>query len=111
MEITEKEMKRVYLITLKGRLDAETSPQLDTVFDSAMERGNFRFLLDLEELVFISSRGLKTLLRVRKEVRKFNRGDLRLLNVPENISEALNLTGLLPLFTVYEDPIDAVGDF
>jgi anti-anti-sigma factor len=111
MEIIEKEMKRVYLITLKGRLDAETSPQLDAVLDSAMERGNFRFLLDLGELAFISSRGLKSLLRVRKEVRKYNRGDVRLLKVPDNIREALNLTGLLPLFTVYDSAMDAVGDF
>jgi anti-anti-sigma factor len=111
MEIIEKETKRIYFITLKGRLDAETSPQLDAVLDSAMERGHFRFLFDLGELAFISSRGLKSLLRVRKEVRKFNRGDVRLLNVPDNISEALSLTGLLPLFTVYQDPLDAMGDF
>lgn len=111
MEIIEKEMKRVYLITLKGRLDAETAPQLDAVLDSAMERGHFRFLLDLGDLAFISSRGLKSLLRARKEVRRFNRGDVRLLSVPVNISEALSLTGLLPLFTVYKDAMDAVGDF
>lgn len=111
MEITEKETKRVYMVTLNGRLDAETSPQLDAVLDSAMERGHFRFLLDLNDLAFISSRGLKTLLRVRKEVRKFNRGDVRLLSVPENIRDALGLTGLLSLFTIYDDPLDAVGDF
>ena len=111
MEIIEKETKRLYIITLKGRLDAETSPQFDAVLDSAMERSHYRFLLDLGELAFISSRGLKSLLRVRKAVRKFNRGDVRLLNVPVNISEALKITGLLSLFTVYDDAMDAVGDF
>jgi anti-anti-sigma factor len=111
MEIIEKEMKRVYLITLKGRLDAETSPRLDAVLDGAMERGHFRFLLDFSELTFISSRGLKSLLRLRKAVRRFNRGDVRLVSVPPSIRDAFELTGLLPLFTTYDDAVDAVGDF
>lgn len=111
MEIIEKEMKRVYYITLKGRLDAETSPRLDTVLDTAMERGHFRFLLDLSELSFISSRGLKSLLRLRKAVRRFNRGDVRLVNVRPNIRDALELTGLLSLFVIYGNAVDAVGDF
>ncbi len=79
MEIIERELKRVYYITIKGRLDADTSPQLDTVLDAAMDRGHYRFLLDLQELSFISSRGIKTLLRARKAVRRFNRGDVRLV--------------------------------
>ncbi len=111
MEIIEKEMKRAYYITLKGRLDADTSPQLDAVLDAAMERGHFRFALDLTEVSFISSRGLKTLLRVRKETRRFNRGDLHLIHLQPNIREAIGLTGLLPLFRIYEDPVEAVGDF
>ena len=111
MEIIEKEMKRVYYITIKGRLDADTSPQLDAVLDAAMERGHFRFILDLGELTFISSRGLKSLLRLRKSVRRFNRGDVRLVRLPRNIHDALELTGLLALFTVYENAVDAVGDF
>lgn len=111
MEIIVKEMRRVYYITLKGRLDAETSPQLDALLDAAMERGYFRFVLDMAEVPFVSSRGLKTLLRVRKEVRRFNRGDLHLVNLQPNIRESLALTGMLPLFRVYDDPVDAVGDF
>ncbi len=111
MEITEKALKRTYYITLKGRLDAETSPQLDAVLDAAMQQGHFRFVLDLTEVPFISSRGLKSLLRVRKEVRRFNRGDVRLVNPQPNIREVLTFTGLLPLFAIYETAVDAVGDF
>jgi anti-anti-sigma factor len=111
MEILEKELKRVYYITLKGRLDAETSPQLDAVLDAAMEQGHFRFLLDLSEVPFISSRGLKSLIRARKEVRRFNRGDVRLVNLQPNVLEVLNFTGLLPLFTIYSDAVEAVGNF
>jgi anti-anti-sigma factor len=111
MEIVEKELKRAYYITLKGRLDAETAPQLDAVLDAAMEQGHFRFLLDLSQVPFISSRGLKSLIRARKEVRRFNRGDVRLVNPQPNIREILNFTGLLALFTIYDDPVEAAGNY
>jgi len=111
MEITERELKRVYYITLSGRVDAETSPQLDAVLDAAMDKGKYRFLLDLGGVSFISSRGLKSLLRVRKAARRFNRGDVRLVNLQPHIHEVLEFTGLLPLFPIYDDPVEAVGDF
>lgn len=111
MEITTKAMKRVYYVTLVGRLDAETAPQLDAVLDAAMEQGHFRFAVDLAEVPFISSRGLRSLLRLRKEVHRFNRGDVRLVRPQENIREVLAFTGLLPLFPVYDDPVEAVGTF
>jgi anti-anti-sigma factor len=111
MEISEKEMKRCSYIGLKGRLDAATAPQLDAVLDASMEQGNFRFVLDMSELKYISSRGLKTLIRVRKLCRRFNRGDVRLACLQPQIQEVLEFTGLLPLFPVYDDAVEAVGSF
>ena len=111
MEIMAKPMKRVYYVTLSGRLDAETSPQLDAVLDDAMAQGYYRFVIDLADVPFISSRGLRSLLRLRKETHRFNRGDVRLVRPQENIREMLSFTGLLPLFPVYEDPVEAVGTF
>ncbi len=111
MEILTKPLKRVYYIVLKGRLDAETAPQLDAVLDAAMEQGYFRFVLDLREVTFISSRGLKSLVRGRKLARRSNRGDLRLVAPQPKIREVLEFTGLLPLFSIYEDAVDAVGSF
>lgn len=111
MEITEKALNRVYYITLKGRLDAETAPQLDAVLDAAMDQGYFRIVLNMEGLTYLSSRGLKSLIRLRKMTRRFNRGDVRLVNLQPKIEEVLEFTGLLPLFPVYDDPVEAVGSF
>jgi anti-anti-sigma factor len=111
MEVTGKALKRVYYVTVSGRVDAETAPQLDAVLDEAMAQGYFRFVLDLKDVTFISSRGLRSLLRLRKTVRRFNRGDVRLVNVPPNIQETLSLTGLLSLFPTYDDVVEAVGSF
>jgi anti-sigma B factor antagonist len=111
MEITQKALNRVYYITVDGRIDAETAPQLDAVLDSAMDQGFFRIVLNLEEVSYISSRGLKSLIRARKMTRRFNRGDLRLVNPQPKIREVLEFTGLLPLFPIYDDAVEAVGSF
>ncbi len=111
MELSSKALKRVYYVTISGRVDAETAPRLDAVLDEAMAQGYFRFVLDLGEVTFLSSRGLRSLLRLRKTVRRFNRGDVRLVNLPPNIREVFSLAGLLSLFPVYDDPVEAVGSF
>jgi len=111
MEIVEKHLKRVYFISLAGRLDADTAPQLDAVLDRAMDRGHFRIVLDISQVPFISSRGLKSFVRARKLTRRFNRGDFRLVNPQPKIREVLEFTGLLPLFAIYDDPVEAVGSF
>lgn len=111
MEIETREMKRVYYIAVRGRVDVETAPQLGATFDAAMEEGFYRFVLDLKDLEYMSSSGLRVLIRVRKEVRRYNRGDLRLCNVPSQIYQVLELAGLLPLFPIYDDAVAAVGSF
>ena len=110
MEITEKALKRVYYITLRGRLDADSAPQLDAVLD-AFEQGYFRIVLDLEGVTHISSRGLTCLIRARKIARRFNRGDVYLVNLQQRVRDALDLAGLLNFFPIYDDPVEAVGNF
>jgi len=44
-------------------------------------------------------------------VRRFNRGDLRLANVPPRISEVLDLTGLNDHFAQFSSNVEAVGSF
>ena len=76
-----------------------------------MQQGNFRFVLDMSKLTYVSSRGLKTLIRARKLTRRFNRGDVRLAAPQPAIQEVLEFTGLLPLFPIFDDPVEAVGSF
>ena len=76
-----------------------------------MEKGFFRIVLNLEQVSYISSRGLKSLIRARKMCRRFNRGDLVLAGPQPKIIEVLKFTGLLPLFPTYDDPVEAVGSF
>ena len=111
MEIETKQLKRVDVVEVKGRVDSNTAAQLEDAFKAITGAGRFRIVVDMEKLEYISSRGLRALISTRQETRRWNRGDLRLCNMPARIKEVFDLAGLTPLFKIYSDPVDAVGGF
>ena len=111
MQLTHKQLSRVDLVAVNGRVDANTAPQLQDVLRSIFEAKRFRLVLDLNEMSYMSSAGLKVLLAALKEARRWNRGDLRLASLQPQVQDTLNLVGLLQLFKVYPNTVEAVGSF
>lgn len=111
MEILVKEMKRVTLVEVSGRIDHETSPELEETLEKLIEDSNYNLVIDLGNVDYISSRGLRALLAARKRARRWNRGDLRLANVQEYVRETFELVGFTKLFDMYDDLVEAVGSF
>jgi len=111
MEITAKQLKRVDVVTVSGRIDSSTAPDLDEVLGSIVDVGRFRICMDLENLEYLSSAGIKALISTLKTCKRWNRGDLRLANMPPRIVEVFDLAGLTPLFKIYPSLAEAVGSF
>lgn len=111
MEISTEEHKRVTVVEVSGRIDHETSPELEKTLDKLIEDGKYNIVVDLENVDYISSRGLRALLAARKEVRRWNRGDLRLASPQEYIRETFDLVGFTQLFDMHDDLVSAVGSF
>ena len=111
MKIQTKELKRVDLVEIGGRIDSNTAARLEQEFKTITEAKRFRIVVDMEDVDYISSRGLRALIATLKETRRWNRGDLRLCNVPLRIKEVLDLAGLTPVFKTYDNAVDAVGSF
>jgi anti-sigma B factor antagonist len=111
MDIQTKELRRVNLIEIGGRIDSNSAARLEEAFKAMTEAKRFRIVVDMQDLEYISSRGLRALIATLKETRRWNRGDLRLCNVPTRIQEVLDLAGLTPLFKIYDNAVDAVGSF
>ena len=110
-KVTTKQYKRVDLIEVSGRIDSSTAPQLEQALQKAIDDGHYRIVVDLSETDFMSSAGLRALLSALKQVRRFNRGDLRLANPTERVHKALDLAGLFEVFKVYDNTVDAVGSY
>ena len=111
MELTSERFRRCDLIKAMGRIDSQTAPQLEQGFSVITEDGRFRIVFDMSGVEFISSAGLRVLIEVQKTCKHLNRGELTLPNVPRRIYEALDLVGFVPLFTFFDENVEAVGSF
>jgi len=109
MEIESAEYKHCNLVKPKGRIDSATAPQLAKVLDEMTDEGKYKIILDLSEVDFMSSAGLRVLISTQKTCKRYNRGEVVLTSVPKRIHDALDLAGFVPLFKFFDNPLDAVG--
>ena len=111
MEIKSTVLKRCVLINISGRIDSATAPQMQEALNDLIEESNYKLVLDLSQVDFISSAGLWVLVNAQKKCKRFNRGEVVLASVTQRIHDALDLAGFIPYFKVFEDTAQAVGSF
>ena len=111
MEIIHKEFKRVDLVSVSGRVDSNTAPDLESTLRGINDAGRFRIVLGMSNLEYISSAGLRVLVSTLKNCRRYNRGDLRLASLSDRITGVMELAGLDVLYKIYPDATEAVGSF
>ena len=111
MEISSKQYKHCDLITVNGRVDSATAPLLGDTMNAIINEGRYRLVLDCEKVDFLSSAGIWVLVNAQKNCKRYNRGEVVLVNVPEKIVSTLDLAGLVPFFRISNDLTDAVGSF
>lgn len=111
MEITSQELKHCDLFKVKGRVDSATAPEFSKALEKANNNGRFKMVIDMSELEYMSSAGFRALLAAQRNCKRYNRGEVVLVKVPERIREALELAGFTELFKTFDDPVEAVGSF
>ena len=100
MEIKKFSNGSALTIQLVGRLDAVTALQLDKDLSASLG-GVDDLTVDLAELEYISSAGLRMLLKTQKRMDK--QGAMRIKNIRENVREVLDMTGFSDFLTIAED--------
>ena len=111
METTHTQYKHCDLVKAQGRIDSATAPQLAKALDDITDAGRYKIILDLSDVDFMSSAGLRILISTQKTCKRYNRGEVILAAVPRRIYEALDLAGFVPLFKFFDDDTSAVGNF
>ncbi|NBD35670.1 MAG: anti-sigma factor antagonist [Chloroflexi bacterium] len=111
MDYTLEEFKHCDLLSVSGRIDSQTAPELAEALDDILDQGRYNIVLDLNDVLFISSAGLRVLINTQKQCKRLNRGEVVLARVPERIYEAMDLAGFIPLFEIFDDKVHAVGYF
>ena len=109
MEVTTEQFKRVSIVKARGRIDSSTAPELAEAFTALTRDGRFKIVLDMSEVDFISSVGLRVLLDAQRTCRRLNRGEVVLAASAKQILKTLDLAGFNTLFAVYGALLEAVG--
>ena len=84
-------------VLLSGRLDTTTAPELEAFMEKEL-KDTQELVSDLTDLEYISSAGLRVLLKVQKYMNK--KGDFKLTHVSEVIEEIFEITGFSDILTI-----------
>ena len=97
MEIKKEQNGPVLKISLSGRLDAVTAPDLDKVVQNDLA-GVTELTLDFTDLVYVASAGLRVLLLAQKRMKK--QGFMKLTHVNKDVKDVLEMTGFIDFLTI-----------
>lgn len=110
MELTCRESPGALIVTLRGRLDANNSPECRQRLQEYAQAGGCRLILDLSGLEFVDSSGLGVLLTAHK-LAGAKGGDVRLACPTPSVRRLLTLTRLDRIFACFESLDEANRSF
>ena len=84
-------------VMLSGRLDTTTAPELEAALDEVLENTK-ELIFNLENLEYISSAGLRVILKAQKSMN--TKGSMKLTGVNDSIMEVFDITGFLDILTI-----------
>ncbi len=84
-------------VGIAGRLDTITAPDLEKELSTALD-GVETLVMDLADLDYVSSAGLRVLLSAQKTMNK--QGSMKLINVKSEIMEIFDVTGFSDILTI-----------
>lgn len=100
LDIIKKSEDNTLTLQLSGRLDTDTASQLDDEVAAIPDQVK-NFVIDMDDLEYVASSGLRVLLMASKNMR--NRGGVcKMINVPDLIKEVFEMTGLMDVFTIVD---------
>ena len=99
LAIQEEKVGEVTVLDLAGRLDTDTSADLELALQDLMQAGVRQFVVDLSGVGYVSSAGLRVLLSLGKTVD--NSGSLRLSGLNPTVRQVFDVAGFTQLFAIF----------
>jgi anti-anti-sigma factor len=110
MEMKDKQVNGVTVLSLTGSIDAMTAPKITAYIHELVAKGNIKLIADFSGVDYTSSAGLRVLLGAIKETRAQS-GDMRLTGVQPDVLKVLNLSGFTNILKLFDDLDSAVASF
>jgi anti-anti-sigma factor len=101
MEISKTRERNAVVMTVKGRMDAVSSPEFEKEMEELIGQGEKTFIVDLSNLDYISSAGLRSILITAKKL-KTREGKLLLSSLKEVVKEVFEISGFSSIIPIYD---------
>lgn len=109
-EVSERQERDVMVLHMDGRLDAATSPLIERKVDAFIEAGQRKFILNFEQVDYLSSAGMRFLLSVTKKLDQLE-GKMVLASVSPEVMEVMRMAGFDRLLHICHTEPEALGVF
>ncbi len=97
MQTTLNKEQEKLTIAVSGRVDTTTAPELDKCINENVA-GVTELILDLKDMSYTSSAGLRVLLKTQKLMNQ--QGSMKVINVQSDVMEVLDMTGFTDILTI-----------
>ncbi len=108
MEFSVDNQEKANIIQLNGRLDAVTAPQFEQDIADYLSAPENNFVLDFAELDYVSSAGLRVILKIAK-VFKASQFNFTVCQVQDHVREVFEMSGFEHFITVKDTVADCLG--
>jgi anti-anti-sigma factor len=111
MDINYVKEGEITIVTVNGRLDANTAPVADKTIKKILKRDCLRMIFDFSTMDYLSSGGLKVILGATKELRRKD-GQIVLCSLSKFVKEIFEVSGLnslIPITDTVESGIEQLG--
>ena len=109
MEFKQEQREGWLVLHLEGRIDAGSALDFDAALDALTGDGSLKLLLNCENLAYISSAGLRSLLVLTKKL-KAGQGRLHFCGLSGMVKEIFEISGFTGMFVVRDTVGDACRD-
>ena len=106
MQITKIQRGDFVEVRISGRLDGYWADHLTTGLAEVVREGGHQIRVNLSEVSFLSSAGIRVLVQFFKQLRAID-GSLAVCNPSEHVSQVLDLAGLRGLLISTDDTVQA----
>ncbi len=110
MEASFNKIENVVVLALKGKVDAANVSKLEKVCQQILDQGENNVLIDGTQLEFISSAGLRVLLKLAKSIKR-NSGKLAAARLNDLVRQIFEISGFVELFPIYENVVTGLNHF
>ncbi len=99
----------VAVVTISGRVDSVNATALDDELGTAL-RANKKLVLDLKDVTYLSSAGVRAILKTSQNAQK-SEGGVALACLPPRVMEVLENVGMMEVLRSYPSVQEAVASF